>query len=89
MTESLPLQMWLAMTHFGLTLTETWDAVTKNAARAAGSPMAGQLSRGYAGDLVIWDAEDPRMVPYHYGANLVRTVLIAGRVVHDKTLLPT
>ena len=42
MSESLPLQMWLACTHLGLTVNEAWLAVTRDAARAAGRPDAGR-----------------------------------------------
>jgi imidazolonepropionase len=81
MTESLPLQMWLATTHLGLTVDEAWLAVTRHAARAAGRPDAGVLAVGRPGDLVVWQADDHRTIPYHYGANLVERVVIAGRSV--------
>ncbi|MFH0902176.1 MAG: imidazolonepropionase, partial [Pseudomonadota bacterium] len=81
MTESLPLQLWIATTHFGLTVDEAWLGVTRYAARAAGRFDAGRLDPGAAGDAVVWDATDPATVPYHYGANLVRTVVVAGVAV--------
>ena len=79
MTESLPLQMWLATTHLGLTVEESWLGVTIIAARAAGRPEAGRLSPGAPGDLVVWDVAAPAMVPYHYGANHARVVVINGQ----------
>lgn len=81
MTESLPLQMWLATTHLGLTVDEAWLAVTRHGARAAGRPDAGVLAVGRPGDLVVWETDDHRMIPYHYGANLVGRVVVAGRPV--------
>ncbi|HKA89937.1 MAG TPA: imidazolonepropionase, partial [Haliangiales bacterium] len=60
MSESLPLQMWLATTHLGLTVEEAWLAVTRDAARAAGRPEAGRLLAGAPADLVLWDATDYR-----------------------------
>jgi imidazolonepropionase len=78
MTESLPLQMWLATTHLGLTVDEAWLGVTRVAARAAGRPQAGVLAPGRPGDLVVWATEDHRAVPYHYGENLVAQVVVAG-----------
>src|SRR5262249_53142893 len=80
-SEALPLQMWLACTHLGLTVDEAWLGVTRHAARAAGRPDAGQLVAGAPGDLVIWETDDHRMVPYHYGVNLVARVIAGGRVV--------
>jgi imidazolonepropionase len=53
--------------------------VTRNAARAAGRPDAGVLAPGRPGDLVVWAADDHRTIPYHYGANHVAHVVIAGR----------
>jgi imidazolonepropionase len=79
MTESLPLQMWLAATHLGLTVEETWLGVTRDAARAAGRPEVGRLVPGAPADLVLWDATDYRTIPYHYGARRVHTVWVAGR----------
>jgi imidazolonepropionase len=79
--ESLPVQMWLACTHLGLTVDEAWLGVTRHAARAAGRAAAGQLVAGAPADLVIWDVDDHRIVPYHYGVNLVRSVVAGGRPV--------
>jgi imidazolonepropionase len=79
MTESLPLQMWLATTHLGLTVEEAWLAVTRDAARAAGRPEAGVLAPGRPADLVIWKTDDHRTIPYHYGTNLVARVIVGGR----------
>jgi imidazolonepropionase len=80
-SDNLPLQMWLACTHLGLTVEEAWLAVTRVAARAAGKPDAGQLVQGSRGDLVVWDADDPAAIPYCYGTDLARTVVTAGRVI--------
>ena len=80
-SENLPLQMWLATTHLGLTVEEAWLAVTRHAARAAALPGHGELAPGSPGDVVIWDADDPAAIPYHYGVNLVRRVVIGGREV--------
>src|SRR5262249_8242537 len=81
MSESLPLQMWLATTHLGLTVEEAWLAVTRDAARAAGRPEAGRLLAGAPADLVLWDATDYRTIPYHYGARHVHTGWVAGREI--------
>ena len=78
LSESLPLQMWLACTHLGLTVDEAWLAVTRVGAEAAGRPEAGRLVPGAPADLVVWDVADHRMVPYHYGVNLVRQVVAGG-----------
>jgi imidazolonepropionase len=81
LSETLPVQMWLACTHLGLTVDEAWLGVTRVGAEAAGRPSAGRLVPGAPADLVIWQTADHRMVPYHYGTNLVRRVVAGGRVV--------
>src|SRR5262249_51792031 len=43
--ETLPIQMWLAATHFGMTVDEAWLGVTRHAARALAVPDAGTLTR--------------------------------------------
>ena len=80
MSESLPVQMWLAATHYGMTVPEVWLGVTRIAARAMGRHDIGILTPGAAADMVIWDSEIPADVPYHYGVDLVHKVIKAGRV---------
>jgi imidazolonepropionase len=79
LTESLPLMMSLGAMQMGMSSAEAWRAVTVAAARAVGRPDAGRLAPGARGDLVIWDAEDYREVPQHYGVPLVRSVVVGGR----------
>lgn len=81
MCESLPLQMWLATTHYGMTVAETWLGVTRVAAQAMGRTDIGVLAPGARADLVIWDAETPAEIPYSYGANRVHRVIKDGRTV--------
>jgi imidazolonepropionase len=81
MTENLPLQMWLACTHLGLTVEEAWLGVTRHAARAAGRPSAGRLYPGGPADLVVWRERDPRAIPYHYGEDHVSAVIASGTIV--------
>ena len=79
--ESLPVQMWLAATHYGMTVEETWLGVTRHAARALGRADLGWLGPGSAADLVVWNAERPAEIPYRYGAgrSLVHQVVKSGR----------
>jgi imidazolonepropionase len=73
--------MWLACTHYGMTVDEMWLGVTRVAARALGLEArgVGTIAPGAPADLVIWHATDPAEIPYRYGANLVDRVLVAGR----------
>lgn len=76
--ETLPVQMWLATTHYGMTVEEAWLGVTRIAARALGRTDIGVLVAGARADLVAWDTDEPAAVPYRYSANLARTVHVAG-----------
>jgi len=78
-SQALPVQMWLAATHYGMTVEEAWLGVTRHAARALGlAGTAGTLAVGRRADLVVWACEHPAEVPYRYDARLATSVLIAG-----------
>ncbi|HMG52112.1 MAG TPA: imidazolonepropionase [Kofleriaceae bacterium] len=79
--ETLPIQLWLATTHFGMTVEEAWLGVTRHAARALGlGGTSGTISRGARGDVILWDCDDPAHVPYRYGSatRLIEAVFVAG-----------
>jgi imidazolonepropionase len=76
--ETLPVQMWLATTHYGMTIEEAWLGVTRNAARALGLSGVGTLMVGAPADAVMWSCDEPAHVPYRYGVNLVEHVIVAG-----------
>ena len=78
--ETLGVQLWLATTHFGMTVEEAWLGVTRHGATALGlANDAGMIRAGVRADVVTWDAEEPGAVPYRYGTNLVDRVWIAGQ----------
>jgi imidazolonepropionase len=78
--ETLAIQMWLATTHFGMTVDEAWLGVTRHAATALGLTGEGTITVGARGDLVIWRCDDPAAVPYRYGAatQLIEAVIVDG-----------
>jgi len=80
-SEHLPMQMWLATTHFAMTVEEAWLGVTRIAARALGLSDVGVLAPGSRGDVVIWKCDRPVDVCYRMGISLVETVIAAGVVV--------
>jgi imidazolonepropionase len=82
MTESLPMIMSLAAVHLRMTAAEAISAVTVNAAWAIGQgERLGRLDVDLPADIVIWDMADYRELPYHYGVNLVDTVIKNGKIV--------
>jgi imidazolonepropionase len=80
-TEALPLQLWLAATHYGMTVPEVWLGVTRHAARALGRSDRGMIAPGARADLCVWDAGHPAEIAYHYGAQRPSRVIIGGQVV--------
>jgi imidazolonepropionase len=79
MTESMQIIMTFACLAYKMTPAETLAAATLNAAFAIdkGNEI-GSLSPGKFADLVIWDAEDYREIPYHFGGNLAGSVYKKG-----------
>lgn len=83
-TASLPLAMSFACINLGLSPDEALAAVTINAARALLlEDEIGSLEAGKAADLVIWRVPTTTQIPYWPGADLARTVIKRGKVVHD------
>jgi imidazolonepropionase len=80
-TPSLPFVMSLACTQMGLTTGEAWRACTVNAARSLGLNDRGALAPGALADLVVWETDDLRDVPYFVGAPLVHAVYKRGERV--------
>ena len=82
MTESLQIILTIACLKLKLTPLEAFEGATLNAAKALNrSDSIGSLETGMNADIVIWNADNHKQVPYHYGVNNVRTVIKAGEVV--------
>jgi imidazolonepropionase len=85
MTESMQIVMALASMALRMTPAEALTAATVNAAEAVGVGCdAGTLEGGKLADVLIWEVDDHRAIPYHYGVNLVRSVVKRGAVVRPR-----
>jgi len=79
MTESMQIVMALGCMTLRMSPEEVLVAATVNAAAAVGREReAGSVEVGKLCDLVVWEVDDVRAIPYHYGVNLVRTVVKRG-----------
>jgi imidazolonepropionase len=79
MTESMPMIMTIACITYKLSPAESLCAATLNAAFAIDKANeVGSLAPGKFADFVIWDAEDYREIPYHFGGNLTSSVYKKG-----------
>jgi len=76
--EGLQVPMWLATSHYGMTLEEAWLGVTRHAARALGRDDLGVLTRDASADLVVWDTDHPADLAYRFTAPLARDVIVRG-----------
>jgi len=77
--ESLTMAAALAAQYYKFTAAESWCCITANAAWALGRQRdVGSLAPGYRADIVIWDMEDHRELPFHFGVNLASRVFKNG-----------
>lgn len=85
-TPSLSMTMSLACTQMRLTPAEALTACTINAAYSLGrGDKIGSLEVGKQADLVIFDCQDYRQIPYFFGTNLVNTVIKRGNIVYRRS----
>lgn len=84
MTDSLLLMSSLACSFMRLNPEEVILALTLNAAKALSrEERLGSLRPGKQGDLVLFDIPDFRYIPYHFGGDIVRSVVKRGAVVWE------
>ncbi len=81
-TENMQFMIQLACFNMKLTPAESVTAATFNAACAIGlNDTAGSLEKGKQADIVILDCPNYKWIPYHFGVNLVETVIKKGCIV--------
>ena len=85
-SQSMQMMIALACTHMNMTPSEAVTAATINAAHALGMGSSiGSLESGKSADLLILDVPDYREIPYHFGMNLVDTVIKSGNVLVERS----
>jgi len=78
-TENMQFMIQLACFNMKLTPSEAVTAATFNAACAIGlNDTVGSLEAGKQADIVILDCPNHMWIPYHFGVNLVETVIKKG-----------
>jgi imidazolonepropionase len=81
-TESMQLMIQLACLKMQMTAAEAMTAATFNAACAIGvQDWVGSLEVGKQADCIILDCPNHQFLPYHFGVNLVETVVKKGYVL--------
>jgi len=82
MTESMPIILSLACLMMKMTPAEAITASTINSAYAVDkSSEVGSIEKGKKADLVIWNVQNHKEIPCHYGVNLVDQVIKSGKIV--------
>jgi imidazolonepropionase len=81
MTESVPMILSLACLMMHMTPAEVIVASTINSAYAVDKRNEiGSIEVGKKADLVIWNVQNYKEIPYHYGVNLVEQVVKDGKI---------
>jgi imidazolonepropionase len=76
--ENMQMILGLAMSAMGMSLEEALTAVTINGARAlALQDQIGSIEVGKRCELAFWSISDYHEIGYHFGVNLVKSVLVA------------
>jgi imidazolonepropionase len=85
-SQNMQMMIALACGPMSMTPAEAVAAATINAACALsmGSSI-GSLESGKSADLLILDVPDYREIPYHFGMNLVHTVMQNGHVLVERS----
>jgi imidazolonepropionase len=82
MVDSLLLVATLACSFMRMTPAEVILGLTIKAAKAvAREDLIGSIRIGKQADMVVFDVPDYRYIPYHFGGDIVHTVIKKGRVV--------
>lgn len=82
MTESMPMILSLSCLMMRMTPAEAITASTINSAYAVDKgDVIGSLKPDKKADLIIWEVENYKSIPYHFGVNLVHQVIKDGKVV--------
>ena len=85
MSESMLMAMSLGCIAMKMTPEEAINAATYNASFAVGlQDRIGSIEAGKKADMVIFEIDDYRLIPYHFGVNLVKTVIKNGRAVLER-----
>jgi imidazolonepropionase len=81
-TENMQMIIQLACLKMQMTPAEAITAATFNAACAIGMQhTVGSLEKGKQADVLILDCPNHQFLPYHFGINLVETVIKKGHVL--------
>jgi len=80
--ENMQFMIQLGCFNMKMTPAEAVTAATFNAACAIGvNDTVGSLEKGKKADVIILDCLNHKSIPYHFGVNLVETVIKNGKII--------
>ena len=83
--ENMQFIIQLACLNMKMTPAEAITAATFNAACAIGlNDSIASLEKGKQADVIILDCPNYKIIPYHYGINLVEAVIKKGKLCNFK-----
>ena len=86
MVDSLLIVSSLACSFMRISPAEAILGITRHAARAIDrADKVGAVAPGMQADLVLFEAPDFRYIPYHFGGDIVHSVIKKGKTVFSKT----
>ena len=84
-SSSIPLLIALATIYMHMTMEETISALTINGAKAIGrEDSIGSLEVGKQGDVILIDFPSYKFLSYHFGMNLVKSVVKRGHIFQSR-----
>ena len=79
---SLPQIMFLAMSYCNMSFSESFKAVTYNAAKAINRESEiGLIKHGYNADLLFWDIDDIYEIPYWFNSERLFKIIKNGQLI--------
>ena len=82
MTQSIPMVLTIAGLYLRILPSEALVATTINSACAIGmQDKVGSITKGKQADILIWKIDNYGYLPYHFGDNLLKKVIKAGKIV--------
>ena len=80
--ENMQFMIQLGCFNMKMTPAEAVTAATFNSACAIGvNDTVGSLEKGKKADVIILDCPNHKSIPYHFGVNLVETVIKNGKII--------
>ena len=84
---SLPLVMALSCLYCGLSINESFKAVTYNAAKSINrEDSIGLIKEGYNADILFWDIDHINEIPYWFGSDRLSAVMKNGKLIFQNNV---